>query len=201
MNIQHFYDDLPFAWEGPSAAIDTETMGLNTQRDRLCLVQLCSENSRPYLIQIRKDTLPAPRLKELLKNPRILKIFHFARFDMAALYFRFGVMPQPVYCTKIASKLARTYTDRHGLKELCRELMGTEISKYEQTSDWGKENLTDDQKKYAAKDVLYLHTLKDRLNNLLDREDRRKLAQDCFDFLPARVMLDLRGWPDDIFQH
>jgi ribonuclease D len=201
MNIQQCQDDLPFEWDGVSVAIDTETMGLNTLRDRLCLVQLCSNNSRPYLVQVKKDPLPAPRMKAMLQNPNVLKIFHFARFDMATLYHCFGVMPNPVYCTKIASKIARTYTDRHGLKELCREMLSTEISKYEQTSDWGRDHLTDEQKKYAAKDVLYLHSLKERLDGLLEREGRRELAKACFSFLPTRVMLDLRGWPDDIFQH
>ncbi len=201
MNIQHVHNDLPAPWHGNSVAIDTETMGLNTQRDRLCLVQLSSQDGQPYLVQIQKDAPPPKHMMAMLTNPRILKIFHFARFDMAALYFRFGVMPEPVYCTKIASKLARTYTDRHGLKELCRELLGTEISKYEQTSDWGREDLTDEQKRYAAKDVIYLHNLKDRLTNLLMREDRYDLADACFTFLPTRVKLDLRGWQDDIFQH
>jgi len=198
------YDDLPAGAlrEGiSSVAIDTETMGLVTKRDRLCLVQLSFSDGDTYLVQIRDKKRPAPHLKALLGNPKVVKLFHFARFDMASLFHAFGVMPAPVYCTKVASKLARTYTDRHGLRELCRELLGADISKHEQSSDWGREDLTDEQKKYAAKDVLYLHQIKQRLDIMLRREDRKDLADACFAFLAARVRMDLLGWDEAILQH
>ena len=194
-------NDLPPGVSGNIAAIDTETMGLLTRRDRLCLVQLRFENQDTYLVKIHQNKGPAPQLKRVLQDPQIVKLFHFARFDMAALYHAFGVMPQPIYCTKIASKMARTYTDRHGLKELCRELLGKDLSKFEQTSDWGRDTLTEAQKEYAARDVLYLHDLKRRLDDMLQREGRTTLAQRCFDFMPTRIQLDLMGWGDDLLQH
>lgn len=201
MDLQHCMDDLPHALAEDVVAIDTETMGLRTRRDRLCLVQVGLADGRVYLVQIRKEPAPAPHLCALIQNPKVVKLFHFARFDMAALYHRWGMMPRPVYCTKIASKLARTYTDRHGLKELCRELLSTEISKGEQSSDWGREKLTEEQKRYAAKDVLYLHRLKERFSVLLKREGRDHLLSGCLEFLPTRVQLDLLGWEEDILQH
>ncbi|QGM97879.1 ribonuclease D [Methylocystis parvus] len=183
-------------------AIDTETLGLNPHRDRLCLVQLSFGNGDAELVQIAKGQTRAPNLEKLLADPNILKLFHFARFDLAILAKTFGFMPAPVYCTKIASKLTRTYTDRHGLKDLVRELAGIEISKQQQSSDWGAANLTDAQQAYAASDVLYLHQLKEKLDAMLAREGRNELAWACFDFLPARAQLDLAGWPEiDIFSH
>ncbi len=185
-----------------SVAIDTETMGLHPHRDRLCVVQLSNGDGSADVVQIPKDHADAPNLKALLANPKVTKIFHFARFDLAALYNALGVMPQPVYCTKIASKLVRTYTDRHGLRDLCRELLGVDLSKQQQSSDWGADTLTDAQVSYAASDVLHLHALKVRLDTLLVREGRDDLAQHCFTFLPSRARLDLLGWPDsDIFAH
>ncbi|MEN3951332.1 ribonuclease D [Iodidimonas sp. SYSU 1G8] len=186
---------------GPSVAIDTETMGLRPGRDRLCLVQLSSGDGSAHLVQILPGT-DAPNLKALLADPAVLKLFHFARFDLAALSGALGVMPAPVYCTKIASRLVRTYTDRHGLKELCRELMGVDLSKQQQSSDWGAPDFSDAQLAYAASDVLYLHELKRKLDVMLEREGRLALAQACFDFLPTRARLDLAGWPEeDIFAH
>ena len=185
-----------------SVAIDTETMGLHPHRDRLCLVQMSNGDGSADVVQIPKDHAGAPNLKALLANPDIIKIFHFARFDLAALYNAFGVMPQPVYCTKIASRLTRTYTDRHGLKDLVKELLNVDLSKAQQTSDWGADELSDAQRDYAASDVRYLHALKEKLDERLEREDRVALAQACFDFLPARALLDIAGWPDqDIFAH
>ncbi|HEY8336327.1 MAG TPA: ribonuclease D [Tardiphaga sp.] len=185
-----------------SVAIDTETMGLNPHRDRLCVVQLSPGDGSADVVQIPVGHTDAPNLKKLLADPKIVKIFHFARFDLAALYNALGVMPQPVYCTKIASRLARTYTDRHGLKDLVRELMNVDLSKQQQSSDWGSQNLSDAQVSYAASDVLHLHGLRDRLNVMLARENRAELAQACFDFLPIRAKLDLSGWEnEDIFAH
>ncbi|WP_366655427.1 ribonuclease H-like domain-containing protein [Fodinicurvata sp. EGI_FJ10296] len=187
---------------GPTVAVDTETMGLNPARDRLCLVQLSSGDGTSHLVQIPKGQYEAPNLVRLLSDPATLKLFHFARFDVAVLKAYLGVQLHPVYCTKVASKLVRTYTDRHGLKDLCRDLLGVEISKQQQTSDWGAEILTSDQQRYAAGDVLYLHALKHQLDILLAREDRTHIAQACFDFLPIRGELDLGGWDDpDIFSH
>jgi len=188
------------------AAIDTETMGLNPNRDRLCVVQLSNGDGSADVVQIPKDygkgEADAPNLKALLGNPKVTKIFHFARFDLAALYNNFGVMPQPLYCTKIASRLSRTYTDRHGLKDLVRELLNIDLSKQQQSSDWGSQALSEAQLAYAASDVLHLHALRERLDIMLAREDRLNLAQACFDFLPTRARLDLRGWEaDDIFAH
>ena len=195
--------DLPDGFQpAQMVAVDTETMGLNHSRDRLCLVQLSNGDDTAHLVQIPLGGSEAPNLTRVLTSPGILKLFHFARFDLAALRAGLGVVTGPVYCTRTASRLVRTYTDRHGLRDLCRELLGVEISKAQQSSDWGAETLTDEQKHYAAGDVLYLHRLKDRLDPLLQRENRADLAQACFDFLPARAALDLAGWPDvDIFAH
>lgn len=195
--------DLPAPLSGISSiAIDTEAMGLRTGRDRLCLVQLSTGDGTVDLVQISRGQLAAPHLTQLLADPAIEKIFHFARFDMVLLTDTFGVMPQPVYCTKIASKLVRTYTDRHGLKDLSRELVSEDISKMQQSSDWGASHLTDAQKAYAASDVLHLHKIRTVLDAMLDREDRAALARSIFDFLPTRCALDLAGWDDvDIFAH
>ncbi|OPH84559.1 ribonuclease D [Nitrobacter vulgaris] len=185
-----------------SAAIDTETMGLNPHRDRLCVVQMSPGDGSADVIQIAKGQGDAPNLKKLLGDPAVVKIFHFARFDLAALYNAFGVMPRPVYCTKIASRLTRTYTDRHGLKDLVREALSIDLSKQQQSSDWGSQALSDAQLAYAASDVLHLHALRAKLDMMLAREDRTALAQACFEFLPTRAKLDLSGWEaDDIFAH
>ena len=185
-----------------SVAIDTETMGLNPHRDRLCVVQLSSGDGSADVVQIPFGHTDAPQLKTLLGDPRITKIFHFARFDIAVLYHAFGVMPQPVYCTKIASRLSRTYTDRHGLKDLVREVLNIDLSKQQQSSDWGSQALSEAQLAYAASDVLHLHALRERLDGMLAREGRAALAQACFEFLPTRARLDLRGWEaEDIFSH
>jgi ribonuclease D len=203
MTIRLHQGDLPSAAAlSPIVAIDTETLGLNPHRDRLCLVQLSFGDGDAELVQIAKGQTEAPNLVRLLTDPNVLKLFHFARFDVAILAKTFGVAPAPVYCTKIASKLTRTYTDRHGLKDLVRELAGVEISKQQQSSDWGAATLTDAQQAYAASDVLYLHQCKEKLDAMLAREGRADLAQACFDFLPARAKLDLAGWPEtDIFSH
>jgi ribonuclease D len=183
-------------------AVDTEAMGLDPNRDRLCVVQLSPGDGSADVVQITAGQKDAPNLKRLLADPAILKIFHFARFDLGTLFKTFGVMPTPVYCTKIASRLARTYTDKHGLKDLVRELTGTDLSKQQQTSDWGTEQLSDAQIAYAASDVLHLHALKDKLDAMLAREGRMELAAACFRFLPDRVRLDLAGWgAEDIFAH
>tara|TARA_B100001057_G_scaffold438464_1_gene470987 strand:+ start:1299 stop:1943 length:645 start_codon:yes stop_codon:yes gene_type:complete len=201
-NILH-RGDLPDKLDlGSTVAIDCETMGLNVHRDRLCLVQLSCGDGIAHMVQIAAGQNSAPNLCNLLANSKILKIFHFGRFDIAALFKTFGILTSPVYCTKIASKLVRTYTDRHGLKNLLQELLGTDISKHQQSSDWGLETLTDAQLEYAASDVLYLHRLKDELDLRLNREGRLDLAKSCFDFLPTRARLDLSGWPEtDIFAH
>jgi ribonuclease D len=203
MTIRLHRGDLPdLTRYTDSVAIDTETMGLNPHRDRLCVVQMSNGDGSADVIQIPKDHSDAPNLKALLANPKIIKIFHFARFDLAALYNAFGVMPQPVYCTKIASRLARTYTDRHGLKDLVRELLNIDLSKQQQSSDWGSPDLSEAQLAYAASDVLHLHGLRERLDAMLAREGRTELAQACFDFLPTRAKLDLGGWEaEDIFAH
>lgn len=198
----HVYqDDLPDGLDlGPVVAVDCETMGLNPHRDRLCVVQLSGGDGNAHLVQVREAA--APNLVRLLGDPQRLKLFHFGRFDIAVLLHRFGVLTGPVYCTKIASRLVRTYTDRHGLKDLVRELLGIEISKQQQMSDWGAEALTPEQVEYAASDVLHLHALKSALDLRLAREGRTALAQACFDFLPHRAALDLAGWPEqDIFAH
>lgn len=195
--------DLPSGIDfGTSVAVDSETMGLNLQRDRLCLVQLKTARGDVHLVQFAEGAYKAPNLVKMLADPKITKIFHFARFDMAAFARYLGQMPVNVYCTKVASKLARTYTDRHGLKDICRELLNVEISKEQQSSDWGSAALTEAQIKYAAADVLYLHELKEKLDDMLARENRQDLAKACFGFLAHRVQLDLGGWPEiDIFAH
>jgi ribonuclease D len=200
----HLYQhDLPASLDlGPVVAIDCETMGLNPHRDRLCVVQMSSGDGDAHLVQIAKGQTDAPNLTAMLTNPDVLKLFHYGRFDIAALYHRFGALAAPVYCTKIASRLVRTYTDRHGLKNLTQDLLGQDISKQQQMSDWGAETLTRAQMDYAASDVLHLHRLRDALDQRLVREGRSDLAQACFDFLPTRARLDLAGWPDtDIFAH
>lgn len=188
---------------GPIVAIDTETMGLDPRRDRLCVVQLSSGDGHAHLVQIARGQTSAPNLQRLLTDPNTLKLFHFGRFDIAMMHKAFGVRTHPVWCTKIAAKLVRTFTDRHGLKYLLAELVGVDVSKAQQTSDWGAATLTDAQKDYAASDVLYLHKLKAALEAILIREDRLDLAQRCFDFLPTRAELDLLGWdePNDIYHH
>lgn len=187
---------------GPVVAVDTETMGLNPHRDRLCVVQLSAGNGVCHLVHFPTASYDAPRLKALMADPAVTKIFHFARFDLAVMRRYLGVVCQPVYCTKIAAKLTRTFTDRHGLKDLCKDLLGIELSKEQQSSDWGAETLTAEQVKYAARDVLYLHELRARLDQVLAREGRRELAQACFQFLPFRAELDLGGWDEpDIFRH
>lgn len=195
--------DLPDGLDlGPVVAIDCETMGLNPYRDRLCLVQLSAGDGDAHLVQVSPGQREAPNLARLLRDPTVLKLFHFGRFDIAVLSMAFGTLSRPVYCTKIASKLVRTYTDRHGLKQLLAELLDVDISKQQQTSDWGAPDLTDAQLDYAASDVLHLHRLKARLDELLVREGRMEVAQACFEFLPTRARLDLLGWPDlDIFAH
>lgn len=203
MTIELHQGDLPEGVDfGDSVAIDTETMGLNPHRDRLCLVQLSAGDGNCHLVQIPAEGRNAPNLKRLLADPKVLKLFHFARFDVAALRNGLDVDCAPVYCTKIASRLARTYTDRHGLKDICRELLEVDLSKQQQSSDWGAAALTDAQKTYAASDVLHLHALKERLDGMLQREGRMHLAEAAFRFLPTRAELDLRGWDeDDIFAH
>ena len=187
---------------GREVAIDTETMGLQPHRDRLCVVQLSPGDGSADVIQIPQDATEAPNLVRLLTDPGVTKIFHYARFDVAVLQQRFGVVTGPIYCTKIASRLVRTYTDRHGLKELARELLNVDLSKQQQSSDWGNEKLTDAQLDYAASDVLYLHDLKRHLDRMLKRENRMELAQSCFDFVKTRCALDLMGWEEtDIFAH
>jgi ribonuclease D len=203
MTIRQHRGDLPDLKRYTGAvAIDTETMGLDPRRDRLCVVQLSPGDGSADVVQIPAGARDAPNIKALLANPARLKIFHFARFDIATLFNAFGVMPTPVYCTKIASRLSRTYTDRHGLKDLTREILGIEVSKQQQSSDWGAGELTEAQVAYAASDVLHLHALKDRLDLMLAREGRTELAAACFGFLPDRVRLDLAGWAaEDIFSH
>ena len=203
MTIRLHRGDLPdLSRYKDSVAIDTETMGLNPHRDRLCLVQLSTGDGTADVVQVPQGNRDAPNLKALLADPNILKIFHFARFDVAALYNAFGVMPQPVYCTKIASRLTRTYTDRHGLKDLVREVLNIDLSKQQQSSDWGSSTLSEAQLAYAASDVLHLHGLRERLDAMLAREGRAELAKACFEFLPTRARLDLDGWEaEDIFAH
>lgn len=195
--------DLPDGLDlGPVVAIDCETMGLNPHRDRLCVIQMSGGDGNAHLVQVEKGQTSAPNLEKMLTDPNVLKIFHFGRFDIAAMLNAFGVVTAPVYCTKIASKLVRTYTDRHGLKNLLDQLLKVDISKQQQMSDWGAEQLTDAQLDYAASDVLYLHRLKEELDLRLAREGRTEMAQACFDFLPMRAQLDLAGWPEqDIFSH
>ena len=204
MTVYFHEEDLPAGALGPGAvAVDTETMGLNPLRDRLCLVQISDGSGDEHLVRFAPGSIyDAPVLKAILSDPNRLKLFHFARFDIAALQQALGVVTAPVYCTKIASKLIRTYTDRHGLKELVRELLGQDVSKQQQSSDWGAAELSDAQRDYAASDVRFLHAMKDILDMRLAREGRTELAQACFDFLPTRAALDLAGWPEvDIFAH
>ncbi|MCX7558319.1 ribonuclease D [Sulfitobacter sp. F26204] len=200
----HLYlNDLPDDLDlGSTVAVDCETMGLQPRRDRLCVVQLSGGDGNGHLVQITKDQTKAPNLCRVLEDPKILKLFHFGRFDIAVLLNAFGVTTAPVYCTKIASRLVRTYTDRHGLAKLLQELLSVDISKQQQSSDWGAKELSKAQLEYAASDVLYLHRLRDKLTEMLIREGRMEIAQACFDFLPMRATLDLTGWPDtDIFAH
>jgi ribonuclease D len=203
MKIKLHKNDLPDGLDlGPVVAIDSETLGLNPYRDRLCLAQLSAGDGVCHAVQFAAGGFAAPNLKRLLGDPAVTKLFHFARFDMAMLRKHLGVVTAPVYCTKIASKLVRTYTDRHGLKDLVKELLGVDMSKEQQSSDWGAPDLTEKQLAYAASDVAHLHRLKEVLDAMLAREGRTALAKACFDFLPARVELDLAGWPDvDIFAH
>ena len=198
-----YQNDLPDGLDlGPVVAIDCETMGLNPHRDRLCLIQMSGGDGNVHLVQVARGQTAAPNLCAMLENPAVLKLFHFGRFDIAALYHAFGTLTAPVYCTKIASKLIRTFTDRHGLKYLLGDLLNVDISKFQQMSDWGAEKLTAAQLEYAASDVLYLHRLKTELDRMLAREGRTEIAQSCFDFLPARAQLDLIGYPElDIFAH
>ncbi len=200
----HLYQrDLPDGLDlGPVVAIDCETMGLNPHRDRLCLIQMSGGDGECHLVQVEIGQTEAPNLCAMLEDPNVLKLFHFGRFDIAALYNAFGALTAPVYCTKIASKLVRTFTDRHGLKTLLQDMVGVDISKHQQQSDWGAADLTAAQLDYAASDVLYLHQLKAAFDTLLEREGRTEMAQACFDFLPMRARLDLAGWPEiDIFAH
>ena len=200
----HLYkNDIPEGLSlGSIIAIDCETMGLNIKRDRLCLVQLSNGDGNTHLVQIESIQKPAPNLCKLLCDTTILKLFHFGRFDIAVLLQTFGVLTSPVYCTKIASKLVRTYTDKHGLKNLIQEFLEIDISKHQQSSDWGAKKLTNSQIEYAASDVLYLHSLKTKLDIVLERESRVEFAEKCFEFLPTRAQLDLAGWPDtDLFSH
>ena len=203
MKIKLHKGDLPAGLDlGPIVAIDSETLGLNPQRDRLCLVQLSSGDGVCHAVQFAPGAYDAPHLKAMLADPKSLKLFHFARFDVAMFRKYLGVVTAPIYCTKIASKLVRTYTDKHGLKDLVKELLGVDLSKEQQSSDWGAPTLSEKQLAYAANDVAFLHKLKDVLDTMLAREHRTALAQACFDFLPARAELDLAGWEDvDIFAH
>lgn len=203
LDIQLHRNDLPDGLElGGLVAVDSETMGLNVVRDRLCLVQLSAGDETCHLVQFTGDAYDAPNLKRLFGDPSVTKLFHFARFDLATIQHHLGVTCRPVYCTKVASKLARTFTDRHSLRDLCRDLLGVDLSKQQQSSDWGAAELSEEQINYAAADVLYLHRLKAVLDEMLEREGRRDLAQACFDFLPARAALDLAGWSEvDILAH
>ena len=203
MSFQLHRGDLPAGLLfGDSVAIDTEAMGLNPHRDRLCLVQLSRGDGDAHLVQFDAGCYAAPNLRRLLADPSVLKLFHFARFDIAMMYRYLGVMPRPIYCTKIASRLARTFTDRHGLRDLCKDLLGIDLKKEQQSSDWGAPSLSDEQLRYAASDVLHLHALRARLDEMLGREGRLDLARSCFEFLPARALLDLAGWAEqDIFAH
>ena len=203
MTITMHKGDLPENLDfGESVAVDTETLGLVPKRDPLCLIQLSSGDGTAHLLQFDRRKYDAPNLKKILSNPNCEKIFHFARFDVAVIKHYLGIDCSPIYCTKIASKLARTYTDKHGLKDICKELLDIELSKNEQTSDWSLEELSDEQKTYAASDVLYLHKLKSILEGKLEKVNRKELAQNCFDFISTRAYLDLNGWSEiDIFRH
>jgi ribonuclease D len=203
MTYRLHHGDLPAGIDfGEAVAIDTEAMGLNPHRDRLCLIQLSAGDGDAHLVQFAPGAYDAPRLRRLLADPCVTKLFHFARFDLAMIYHYLGVMALPVYCTKIASRLARTFTDRHGLRDLCKDLVGVDLSKQQQSSDWGAASLTEEQLRYAASDVLHLHALRERLDAMLIREGRDQLARASFEFLPHRVLLDLGGWAEqDIFAH
>lgn len=203
MTVKLYVSDLPAGLDfGDCVAVDSETLGLNPLRDRLCLIQLSAGDGDAHLVQFERDNYAAPNLKALLAAPEIVKLFHFARFDVAVIQHYLGVKAEPVYCTKIASRLTRTYTDRHGLKDLCGEILGVTLSKQQQSSDWGTETLTPEQLDYAAADVLYLHALKERLDTMLARDGRTELAEACFGFLSTRAALDLSGWAGtDIFSH
>jgi ribonuclease D len=203
MAIKLYKGDLPNGLDlGPSVAVDTETLGLVPRRDKLCLVQLSSGDGNAHLVQLDRSSYEAPNLKALFADPAVTKIFHYARFDVAVIRQYLGVDTAPLYCTKIASKLTRTYTDRHGLKDLIKELLGIELNKQQQSSDWGAHMLSDAQKQYAAQDVLYLHELKARLDQMLAREGREDIARACFAFIPTRAALDLAGWTEeDVFAH
>ncbi len=203
MTIRFHRGDLPADYRpGAAIAIDTEPLGLNPHRDRLCVVQISTGDGSADVVQIARDGAVPETLRQVLADESVLKIFHYARFDLAVLFHAFGVMPRPVYCTKVASRLVRTYTDRHGLKDLVREQLGVEISKQQQSSDWGADTLTQAQLDYAASDVLHLHGLKERLDRMLERENRLGIAHQCFSFLPTRAQLDLLGWAEtDIFAH
>lgn len=203
MTVHLHYGDLPDNLDlGKIIAIDTETMGLNPIRDRLCLIQISAGDGECHLVKFRQNDYSAPNLKKILQDQSVTKIFHFARFDVAVLWVYLGILVTPIYCTKIASKLVRTFTQYHGLKNLCNELIGVSLDKKEQTSDWGSDSLSKEQMDYAASDVLYLHKLKEKLDIMLEREGRTGLAQACFDFLPHRAVLDIAGWVDeDIFSH
>lgn len=203
MTVHYHKGDLPSDVDlGPVVAVDTETLGLSLTRDPLCVVQLSAGDGHAHVVQLDRSSYDCPNLKALLSSPDVLKIFHFARFDVAMVMKYLGVELSPVFCTKIASKLCRTYTDRHGLKDVTRELIGVDMNKQQQSSDWGAETLSDAQLNYAASDVLHLHALRERLTAMLEREGRMEMAQACFDFLPTRAQLDLAGWPEtDIFAH
>jgi ribonuclease D len=203
MSITLHKGDLPADIDfGTSVAVDSETLGLQIPRDKLCLVQLSAGDGNAHIVQLDRSSYDAPNLRALMANPAVTKLFHYARFDVAVMQQYLGVVTTPIYCTKIASKLVRTYTDRHGLKDLCRELAGVEISKQQQSSDWGADTLSEAQLSYAASDVLHLHKLKSVLDGMLEREGRMEYAKACFAFLPVRASLDLAGWPDqDIFSH
>jgi ribonuclease D len=203
MSIELYKNDIPKSLTlGKKIAVDTEAMGLNNHRDRLCLIQLSSGDGNAHLVQFEKNNYDAPNLKKLLSNPKTLKLFHFARFDVAIIKKYLKVECNPLYCTRTASYFARTFTDRHGLRDICKELLSIEISKQQQSSDWGAENLTDDQMKYAANDVLYLHALQEKLDEMLKREDRYELASKVFNCIQTRAELDLSGWENiDIFAH
>ena len=202
MTVTLHHGDLPAdVTFGDSVAIDTETLGLKPHRDRLCLVQLSAGDGTVHLVKFNKDEYNAPNLQKLLADPKVTKLFHFGRFDIAIMQQYLGVTAAPVYCTKIASKLTRTFTNYHGLKNLCKDLLSVDLDKQQQTTDWGAAELTPEQMDYAASDVLHLHKLRDVLNGMLAREGRMEIAQACFDFLPSRAVLDLMGWDEDIFAH
>ena len=203
MAIKLYKGDLPAGLDfGSSVAVDTETLGLVARRDKLCVVQLSAGDGNAHFVQMDRDSYDAPNLKALFANPDVTKIFHYARFDVAVIKQYLGVDTHPIYCTKIASKLTRTYTDRHGLKDLIKELLGIELNKQQQSSDWGAHVLSDAQKQYAAQDVIYLHEMKARLDQMLAREGRLGIAKACFDFIPTRAALDLAGWTEeDVFAH